>query len=360
MIPNCKKIYLCAPDLSKLCILNGIQTSTVDFHPQVKGYSELSFEVDRFLSIDGEFVESNGYEDLKPYMYLYLEDIGYFIMDPPQITYDGNQEIKSINAYSAEREFETRDWVGIKINYGTADSMEYSNTDETNKDEYGFANRYVTMYNGEDESLSFLSQILKKVSSKWSIGYLAPEIANAKIPFLEIDSENLYAVMTSEVGPRLSCLFIFDYLHFTINVFHKDYIDRSFDLDTGIYIGFRNLENNVSISVDSDSIYTRFTVQGEDGLEFRDVNYGDNTIINLDYFLSEPYMDDAMVYRYHAWKSFRDKYINEYIDLAKQYNELVEKREERTYRVPSDEAYWKNWTNISTQGLIENLKYFRQ
>lgn len=360
MIPNCKKIYLCAPDLSKLCILNGIQTSTVDFHPQVKGYSELSFTVDRFLSINGEYIESNGYNDLKPYMYLYLEDIGYFIMDPPEVTYDGNQEIKSISAYSAEREFENKDWVGIKINYGTSDSMEYSNTDDSNKDEYGFANRYVTMYNEEDESLSFLTQILKKMSSKWSIGYVAPELINAKIPFLEIDSENLYAVMTSEVGPRMSCLFVFDYLHFTVNVFHKDYIDKAFDLDTGIYIGFRNLENNVTINVDSDSIYTRFSVQGQDGLEFRDVNYGDNTIINLDYFLGEPYMDDEMVQKYQLWQEFRAQYIEEYKELAKQYNELVEKREERTYKVPSDESYWKNWENINTEGLIQNLNYFRQ
>ena len=64
MIPNCKKIYLCAPDLSKLAILNGVQTNTVDFHPQVKGYSEISFEVDRFIVINGRQVESNCYNNL--------------------------------------------------------------------------------------------------------------------------------------------------------------------------------------------------------------------------------------------------------------------------------------------------------
>ena len=360
MIPNTKKIYLCAPDLSKICVLNGIQTNTVDFHPQIKGYSELSFEVDRYLSIDGQLIESNGYNDLKPYMYLLLEDIGYFIMEPPEVQYNGNFETKSVTAYSAEKEFENKDWVGIKINYGTSDSMEYSNTDEYNKEEHGFAIRYVTMFDETDENLSFLTQILKKMSSKWTIGYLAPEIKHAKIPFLEIDSENLYAVMTSEVAPRLSCLFVFDYLHFTINVFHKDYIDNAFDLDSGIFIGFRNLENNVSINVDSDSIFTRFSVQGQDNLEFRDVNYGENTIINMDYFLSEPYMDDDMVTKYRAWQEFRQNHIADYKALAKEYNELVEKREERIYRVPSDESYWTNWENINTEGLISNLNYFRQ
>ncbi len=179
MIPSSKRIYLCRPDAStkypsKLCVLNGVQTGTVDFHPQVKGYSELSFEVDRFVNIDGKQVVSNGYEDLKPYMYLYLEAIGYFIMDPPSTTYDGTRETKSSVAYSAEREFESRDWAGIKINTGESDSLEYANTGDYNKDSFGFAVRYVTMINNDDKSLSFLHLILQKMSSRWTIQYVSP------------------------------------------------------------------------------------------------------------------------------------------------------------------------------------------
>lgn len=358
MILSSKKIYLCQPDNTKRYILNGVQTDTVDFYPQIKGYSELSFDVNRFLSIDGQLVESNGYEELKSYMKLYLEDIGYFIMEPPVTSFDGNYEYKSITAYSAEKEFESRDWVGIKINTGESDSMEYFNTDESNKDEYGFAKRYVTLVNYTDENLSFLHQILKKMSTVWHIGYISSKLLDAKVPWLEIDSENLYAVMTSEVGPRMSCLFIFDYLNFEINVIHKDELDK-IDLDTGIYIGFRNLENNVQINVNNDSIFTRFSVKGDGELEFRDVNYGDNTIINLDYFLGEPYMEEETAQKYRDWQEFRDAHREEYIDLTRQQLELTERRYERVYRVPSDEAYWSNWENINEEGLAENLAYFR-
>ena len=156
MIPNCKKIYLCSPDLAVREVLNGVQTDSVDFHPQIKGYSELSFTVDRYINDMGEEYESNGYEDLKPYMYLYLEDIGYFIIEPPETSFDGTKETKSIVAFSAEKEFENKDWVGIKINCGTSDSMEYSNTDGLNVDKYGFAAQYVTMINEENKQLSFL------------------------------------------------------------------------------------------------------------------------------------------------------------------------------------------------------------
>ena len=356
MIPNTKKIYLCQPDLTKICVINGLNTQSVDFHPQIKGYSELSFEVDRYISINGQFVESNCYEELKPYMYVYLEDIGYFIIDPPQTSFDGNKEIKSITAYSAEKEFESRDWVGIKINCGTSDSMEYSNTDESNKDDTlaHFAINYVTMVNENNHQLSFLHQILDSMSSKWSIGRISPKLINAKLPALDISAENLYAVMNSDVAPRMSCIFIYDYNKFTINAFHKD--ELGFESD--IFIGFRNLANQVSISVDSDSIYTRFTVQGDQELEFRDVNYGDNTIINLDYFLGFPYMKQAMVDKYRQWQALREEYIDEYINYALQYNQLMEKRDELIYRVPSDGSKWDSWDNMSEEGLQENLKYY--
>ncbi len=206
----------------------------MDFHALAKGYSELSFEVDRFLSIDGELVESNGYEDLKPYMYLYLEDIGYFQMQAPSVNNDGNREVKSIESYSAEKEFEDKDWQGIKINTGEDDS--YERLVEGNINDLKQTITYITMVNEEQPKLSFLHLILEKVS-QWSIGYIDPLIKHSKIPSLDIDNENLYAVMTSEVAPRMSCIFIFDYLNFKINVYHKN----NLDFDTGLFIGFRNL-----------------------------------------------------------------------------------------------------------------------
>ena len=162
-----------------------------------------------------------------------------------------------------------------------------------------------------------------KMPSRWNIQYVSDKFeANGKLPAIDIDSQNLYAVMTSEVAPRMNALFVFDYLNFGIRVYHKSEIDETssnvLDLDTGIFVGFRNLANNISVSVDNDSIYTRFSVEGDSGLNFRDVNYGDNTIMDLDYFLGEPYMDDETAQKYRDWQEFRDAHRQEYIDLTKQ------------------------------------------
>jgi len=187
----------------------------------------------------------------------------------------------------------------------------------------------------------------------------------SKLPAIDIDSQNLYAVMTSEVAPRMNALFVFDYLHFGIRVYYKNELD----IDTGIFIGFRNLANSINIDVDSDSIYTRFTVQGDNGLEFRDINYGDNTIINLDYFLGEPYMEETITHskglkstadKYREWVEFRREHIDEYTELAKRYNTLSEAINELTYRVPSDASYWKNWDSMREDGLNKNLEYYNE
>lgn len=354
MIPNCKKIYLCTPSREKVTVLNGIQTDSVDFHALAKGYSELSFEVDRFLSIDGEFIQSNGYDDLKPYMYLYLEDIGYFQMQAPSVNNDGNQETKSVTSYSAEKEFEDKDWKGLKINTGENDS--YERLVEDNIDDLQQTITYITMCNEEQPKLSFLHLVLEKVS-QWSIGYVDPRIRHAKIPALDIDNENLYAVMTSEVGPRMSCIFIFDYYHFEINVYHKD----NLDFDTGLFIGFRNLAQNIEYSVDDGSIYTRFSVMGDDNLTFETYNYGDDRVFDLSYFLGEPYMEDELADKIRDWIQFRDDHRQEYIDLSVQYEDINDLLTAARYRVPADEDYWKNWDNLNLEGddgLLAQQKFY--
>lgn len=356
MIPNSKKIYLCSPDRKPQILLNGIVVDSVDFHHVIKGYSELSFNVDRYISINGQFVESNGYEDLKAFMYLYLEDVGFFQMQEPTIESNGRYEQKQVEAYSAEKEFEDKDYKGLKINTGESDSVEYFYPD--NIDELGFAKRYVVMYDQQDSRFSFLHIVLQKVPY-WSIGHVDASVRKAQIPTLDIDNENIYAIMTNEVAPRLQCLFVFDFLNFQINVYHKNSVDETQNnFDTGIFIGFRNLANQISINVDNDSIYTRFTVAGSDDLTIRHCNYGSDTIYNIDYFLGEPWMEESLAQKIKQFLQFRNDHIEDYIDLIKESSVVRNKISELKYTVPSDELYWKNWNSMNEEGLAENLKYF--
>lgn len=78
MIKHNAKIYLCRPDRTVICALNGVQIKSVEYEQQLKDFNRLTFNVDRYIDIDGEYVESAGYEKLKDHMTIYLEGLDYF------------------------------------------------------------------------------------------------------------------------------------------------------------------------------------------------------------------------------------------------------------------------------------------
>ena len=141
-IAHNKKIYLCHPNKDVICELNGVQIGSVEYTANLKDYDALTFNVDRYvntsfyrcvdttaisyisdedvanalytedeasclMSEEGVYrywhnksIESNGYEMLRVYMLLYLEDIGYFQIQEPTLEYDGYKEFKIITAYT--------------------------------------------------------------------------------------------------------------------------------------------------------------------------------------------------------------------------------------------------------------------
>lgn len=80
MIERQKRLYLCRPSGAIMYQLNGVDTSSVEYDVRAKGYNEITFNVDRYISIDGELIESSGYEDLRVGMYILLEDTDLFVM----------------------------------------------------------------------------------------------------------------------------------------------------------------------------------------------------------------------------------------------------------------------------------------
>lgn len=54
-------------------------------------------------------------------------------------------KMKSITAYSLEKEFEDKNWLNFKCNTGEKDSLEQ--VAENNLNELGYAKEFVTFYN---------------------------------------------------------------------------------------------------------------------------------------------------------------------------------------------------------------------
>ncbi len=354
MLESGKRIYLCQPGNKLMTQLNGVQIDTVQCSEHLKDFWELSFVVDRYVTTeDGTEIVSNGYEDLGVYMELYLEDIGYFQMQEPVTSNDGFQETKSIQAYDISKEFQDKALTGILINKGTTDSLEYLAAN--NVDELGFAKKYIILYRSDNPELSLLHLMLEKMPG-WKVGFVSEILKDneAKRMSVEADNTNIYAFLTSVVAPKLDVIFRFDILNKTIHVYDKEEIGE----DTTVFIGYRNLAKAVEINCDEDSVFTQFTVTGDDDLDIRAVNFNERWIQDLSFFMNEKYMSSELIAKLKAWIAYREKKRPDFIELSTKGADLESKIQDITHRAPNDGCDWKQWDDMTEELLNKNMKYY--
>ena len=338
-------IYLAKPGKRFFCALGGIDTSTVSVTLRTNNTAELTFTVDKY--VDG--VESQGYEELDEMMELYCDGIWYKIMDPPTETNDGTQCTKDITAESYEISLTQYKLKNFKINMGEEDSYEmmYQKNHDINKF------YQIKFYNPENEDLSFLHIVLKHADVPgWKIGYvdnitldddkvlLPNEICN-----FDVDDQNVYAFFTQTAAPAYKCVFEFDTENLLINVYKPDSLGK----DTNVVLGFRNIQDSVTISRD-DSLVTQFYVDGLDDYNIDLANFGNSVITDCSHFCREPYMNIVLQEKYTAWQKYIESRRDEYCNLSREYNKNLDILAELMNRVPIDTAQ-TNWFGQKVEDL---------
>lgn len=338
-------IYLAKPGKRLYCALGGIDTSTASLSLKTKNTAELTFTVDKYINN----TVTDGYEELDELMELYCDGIWFKIVDPPTINNDGLRETKEITAESYEIMLTQYKLKNFKINMGEEDSYEmmYQATHDTNKF------YQIKFYDSENEDLSFLHLVLKHADVPgWHIGYvdnITPDDDGKLLPNnicnFEVDDQNVYAFLTQEAAQAYKCVFEFDTVNMTINVYRPDSLGK----DTNVVLGFRNIQNSITISRD-ENLVTQFYVEGLDDYNIDAVNFGDSVITDLSYFICEPYMDTSLQEKYNAWQSYRESRREEFINLSKEYNKNLEVLTELMNRVPIDTAQ-TNWFGKKVEDL---------
>ena len=338
-------IYLAKPGKRLYCALGGIDTSTVSLSLKTNNTAELTFTVDKYINN----TVTDGYEELDELMELYCDGIWFKIVDPPTINNDGLRETKEITAESYEIMLTQYKLKNFKINMGEEDSYEmmYQATHDTNKF------YQIKFYDSENENLSFLHLVLKHADVPgWHIGYvdnITPDDDGKLLPNnicnFEVDDQNVYAFLTQEAAQAYKCVFEFDTVNMTINVYRPDSLGK----DTNVVLGFRNIQNSITISRD-ENLVTQFYVEGLDDYNIDAVNFGDSVITDLSYFIREPYMDTSLQEKYNAWQSYRESRREEFINLSKEYNKNLEVLTELMNRVPIDTAQ-TNWFGKKVEDL---------
>lgn len=356
MIKHNAKIYLCRPDRTVICALNGVQIKSVEYEQQLKDFNHLTFNVDRYIDVDGEYVESSGYEKLKDHMTIYLEGLDYFQLQEPSLQNDnGRYEYKACEAYSDEKTFEDKDMKGLSFNKGTTDSMEMLATN--NVDDMGYAKEYITFCNDRNHELSLMHLVLEKAPGVpgWSVGYIDPAIKNEKYSF-EADNTNAYAFLNTTVANVVKCVFYFDTINRTVSAYAKENIGK----DTNIFIGWRNALNMLKMSSQTDTMYNALTVQGDEELDITRVNYGRSYIYNLDYYLTTNYFPQETIDKIKIWQKWQIDNHAKYIENGKKSAEYQAKIDEIYYRVPNDGIQIAQYKTMDQETLEKTLKMYEQ
>lgn len=353
MIKHNAKIYLCRPDRTVICALNGVQIKSVEYEQQLKDFNHLTFNVDRYIDVDGEYVESAGYEKLKDHMTIYLEGLDYFQLQEPSLQNDnGRYEYKACEAYSDEKTFEDKDMKGLSFNKGTTDSMEMLATN--NVDDMGYAKEYITFCNDRNHELSLMHLVLDRVPG-WSVGYIDPAIKNEKYSF-EADNTNAYAFLNTTVANVVKCVFYFDTINRTVSAYAKENIGK----DTNIFIGWRNALNMLKMTPQTDTMYNALTIQGDEELDITRVNYGRSQIYNLDYYLTTNYFPQETIDKVKIWQKWQIDNHAKYIENGKKSAEYQAKIDEIYYRVPNDGIQIAQYKTMNQETLEKTLKMYEQ
>ena len=364
------RFYLCKTDNTIICELNGIDLQSVSYTKQINNFDTIQFDVHRY--VNGE--ESNGYDMLDEAMYIFVDGIGYFRMSYPEVSNDGFDEYKSVSAQSCECELALKTLKNFKINTGETDSYEYlapGNVEETDEG-VKIAKKSITLYDQYNPELSLLHLALSKVSG-WKIGIVDQTVAittieeptvnedgsvttktvtSASKRTFDIDSKSVYAFLTQDVSKKFECIFEFDIIKREINVRDVD----TYGKDSNVFISYRNLIQELNYSpAQENNILTRFDVRGADDLTIDAVNFGTSTIEDLSYYLNtKHHVSDDLVDHYNKWLKAIEEARKKYMYYNRQYNILMEKRDEVNNRVPND-GLNNNWKQFTVEEL-ETIK----
>lgn len=375
---NVSRIYLLNVSEEVRSELNGVKYESVEYIENLMKCDTISFTVDKYIDIDGTYVDSNYYDQIKESMYVYVSNLnnsnenndgstlyknrGLFRISEVSISNNGHNESKSVTCESSECELGNQSLFGFKINTGELDSAEYladDNVDEATK----LAIEYVTFYNANNSQLSLLDLAIEKVPY-WSIGYVDPLLRNKKFSF-SIDNKPIYSFLINELSSTAQCVFTFDTINRTINAYSISRVDALGD--TNIFVSYRNLLNSTNITRSDMDLVTRFNVSGSDNLSIARVNFDEPYIENLTHLLSDEDKHDNPIYsnsglrdKYLAWYSYRyglGGARDTFVQKVKKYNENIVALDELKNKLPVDALdvnQYKDFDKETLQNLLAN------
>ena len=379
------EIYLCTTGKK---IISELPVYDVSLVAKWNAYSELTFSIDRTYVdvLTGDTKVHPAFDKVEGLRMIYVKGIGYFLIQDPDFT-SSDKDTKTISCFSSEYTTGAKYLEEFRINTGDVDAKEviyaeanslgeydpnkpyetaskydaytrYYEYDEAEKtyietqvvDENDYNNKKdklfvrsyknVQFYNASIPELSLLHLIFEKIP-EWSIGDVDVALWRKERKFDE-SRIAVYDFLMNNLSSTFNCVVEWDTMRNRVNFYEEaeDGIEKDNSVqsrfDTDIFISKDNLANEINIKYSTDDIKTKLKVSGSDGLDIREVNFDNNYIINLDYFLENEWMEQDLIDQYQAHLDALDanaadynKAVADWVKASQEYNTAM-------YAVPAD------------------------
>ena len=201
---------LCKANRERIGVLKCIE-KTLDV--KFNDINEISFKINLYID---ENTKIPYYEAVDVMKYILLPDIGFFCISSVDIESEGTrEESKTVIAKEYQCRLAQRYLELFVINKGTDESV-------------GGKTGIVTFYNPMNKERSLLHLALEKFP-EWSVGHVDPLLVSLERSF-EVTRQDVYSFLTTDVAEAFQCVFVFNTLNNTINV----YEEKTFGLDTDL------------------------------------------------------------------------------------------------------------------------------
>ena len=241
--------------------------------------SELNFRITKVKRVDSSDTTHvyNMFKAVLNRRLVFLENIGYFMITNVEDGYDANtkQSYKDVKAESIDIEIAQK--MIPFIDDGT----------------YRFSSDVSTNTKG-------LFETIVETLPLWTIGTVDSSVSEKYRTFEDVDvTSNCLGFMLQDMQDAYECIFVFDIVSRTINVYSQDnYVQQ-----TSIHITHDDIVNSIEVTEDADDLYTAISVRGDDeNVTIGAINpLGTNTIYNFDYYLS--WMTSGLSAKVSAWQT---------------------------------------------------------
>ena len=394
--PKPPRLFLCTTGKK---IINELPSYDESLDGKWGTYSESSFSIDRqYVDVlTGEVKVHPTFDKAEGLRKVYMENIGYFIIQDPDSTY-GEKDSKTLSCFSSEYETANKYLENFRVNTGELDSKEviylesiygynytvdsdnlykkvssefdqyesyyvkeYTDNDSyvyeqvqiTNETEYKtydgttvaktlYVKSYpnVRFYWPTKPELSFLNIVFEKIPG-WKIGHVDATLWRKERKF-DKDRIAVYDLLMNETQDTFKCVVEWDTLTNTVNFYEEaeDGITEDNTVqtrwETDVFISRENLANEININYSTDDIKTKLKVSGADDLDIREINLGKNYIMNLSYYHTLDWMEQDLFERYTDYLKSVEEYTPQYTEAMQNWVGAYNKWNDLMNEVPAE------------------------